>query len=117
MKTDEELRDAVAGSFKSAQQGNVPAFEKVWVSAETQIAGTRRRLVGLSVAAAVSAVAIALVIQAPIEEPRYIEVADLLGSTSWSAPSDVLLPKKRFDIYQEMPAVFESTDLAGGTLL
>ena len=47
----------------------------------------------------------------------YIEVADLLESTYWSAPSDVLLPDRQFDIYQELPVIFESTEPAGGALL
>ena len=117
MKSDKELRDAVTRSFGQVEQGSAPSFEKVWAAAETQVAASRRRYVGFAVAATLAVVAIALTIQSPPEEPPYIEAADLLGSTTWSAPSDVLLPKKSFDIYQEMPALFESTDLAGGTLL
>ena len=117
MKSDKELRDAVAGSLDTAEQGGVPSFEKVWDAAEMQVAASRRRYAGFAVAATVAVVAIALAIQNPTEEPPYIQAADLLGSTSWSAPSDVLLTKKSFDIYEEMPVLFESTDLAGGTLL
>lgn len=117
MKSDKELRDAVARSFDAAEQDSVPSFEKVWGAAETQLAASRRRYLGFAAVAAISIVAVVLAIQPPSEEPPYIQVVDLLGSTSWSAPSDVLLPNKSFDIYQEMPVLFESTELAGGTLL
>lgn len=117
MKSDKELRDAVASSFGAAAQDSVPSFEKVWGAAETQVAASRRRYVGFAAVATVAIVAISLAIQPSSEEPPDIQVVDLLGSTSWSAPSDVLLPNKSFDIYQEMPALFESTDMAGGTLL
>ena len=53
---------------------------------------------------------------APVDE-SYVEVADLMDSTYWTAPSDVLLPDRQFDIYQDMPELFESTEPAGGTLL
>ena len=35
--------------------------------------------------------------------------AELMDSTYWSAPSDVLLPDREFDIYQDLPELFEST--------
>ena len=68
-----------------------------------------------SVAVLVAGAAIALNVQGPPES--YIELADLLESTYWSAPSDVLLPDREFDIYQDMPVLFESTEPAGGALL
>ncbi len=117
MKSEDELRDAVALSLAATEQDGVPPFEKVWGAAERQVAGARRRFAGFAAAAAVAAVALVLVIQSPVEETLYVEVADLLGSTSWTAPSDVLLHQNSFDIYQEMPVLFESTDLAGGSLL
>ena len=46
-----------------------------------------------------------------------IEMGELLGSTSWQAPSDVLLPQHEFDLYQDMPALIESTEAATGALL
>ena len=66
--------------------------------------------------AAVAAVVVAFNLQSP-ETTSYIEVAELLETTYWSAPSDVLLPEHEFDIYQEMPVIFESTEPAGGALL
>jgi hypothetical protein len=59
---------------------------------------------------------VALNVQAP-KEATYIEVAELLDSTYWFAPSDVLLPDREFDIYQDMPVLFESTEPAEGALL
>ena len=53
----------------------------------------------------------------PVDETAYIEIAELLETTYWSAPSDVLLPEREFDIYQELPVLFESTEPAEGALL
>jgi len=44
-------------------------------------------------------------------------MADLLESTSWVAPSDVLLPKHEIDLYQDLPAFSVSTRPAEGALL
>ncbi len=48
---------------------------------------------------------------------EFLIAAALLENTSWAAPSDVLLPQHRFDIYREIPAFIESTKLEEGTLL
>jgi hypothetical protein len=80
----------------------------MWQRAQTSHAVSRRRYAGFAAAAVIVAV-IALGIRTPVEEPTYIEMAELLDSTYWSAPSDVLMPEKEFDIYQELPTLFEST--------
>ena len=48
---------------------------------------------------------------------EYIELAELMGSTSWAAPSDVLMPEYEIDIYQDLPALMESTKPVEGALL
>ena len=112
--SDKALRRAVRDSWPA---GKEPAFDTTWQAAEERHARGRRRYRYLAGAAAIVAAAvIAIYGQAP-QEPAYIEVADLLDSTWWSAPSDALLPDRQFDIYQDMPEVFESTEPAGGSLL
>ena len=64
----------------------------------------------------VAAVIVLVNSSAPVAE-RYIEVADLMDSTYWTAPSDALLPEREFDIYQDLPVLFESTEPAEGALL
>lgn len=97
----------------------VPTFAETWRAAEERYARRRRRYGMLAGAAAVVAmVFVGLQLQtSPTADVNYIEVDELLGSTSWTAPSDVLLPRHEFDIYQELPSLIESTDTAGGTLL
>ena len=112
--SDKALRQAVRDSWP---EDRGPAFDETWQAASKRYAGSRRRYAYLAGAAAVvAAVVIAVNGQAP-QQPAYIEVADLLESTWWSAPSDALLPDREFDIYQDMPEMFESTEPAGGSLL
>ena len=81
------------------------------------ILATLRQRRWLAAAVVVAAAALTVYLQAPRQEPHYIEVAELLDTTYWSAPSDVLLPDREFDIYQDMPELFESTEPAEGALL
>ena len=86
------------------------SFEAIWRRAEANHAASRRRYTGFAAAAVIIAVvAIAFGVRAPVDESTYIEMAELLDSTYWSAPSDALLPEKEFVIYKELPALFEST--------
>ena len=50
-------------------------------------------------------------------EPNLVDLDELVASTTWVAPSDSLLPEHRFDIFQELPEMFESTGTEEGTLL
>lgn len=112
---DSRLRDKISHAWPAT--GPEPAFDEVWQSARQRHATMRRRSLRFAGAAAfVAAVVIAFFAESPTEH-SYIEVADLMDSTYWTAPSDVLLPDRQFDIYQDMPVLFESTEPAGGTLL
>jgi hypothetical protein len=45
-------------------------------------------------------------------------IADaLMNSTTWTAPSDVLMPDHQFDIYRDIPVLDQSTISEEGTLL
>lgn len=112
--SDDTLRERVAKAWPDA---NAPAFDATWQSAASRQAVARRRYGWFASAAAlVAAITVAFNQQMP-EQPSYIEVAELLETTYWTAPSDALMPERSFDIYQEMPVIFESTELEGGTLL
>lgn len=114
--SDETLREQVRHAWQAGVENGQPSFATVWQAAEDRrVAGRRYYRRFASVAVLLAAVAIAFNVQAPPES--YIELADLLESTYWSAPSDVLLPDREFDIYQDMPVLFESTEPAGGALL
>jgi hypothetical protein len=113
-KENNTLRERVNAAWPAVQE---PAFDDAWKAAGASYSVKRRnarRLAGAAAAAAI--VAIAIFGDAPVDE-SYVEVADLMDSTYWAAPSDVLLPERQFDIYQDMPELFESTEPAGGTLL
>lgn len=113
-RRDNLLREQVNAAWP---RSDAPGFDESMAAAHKTYATKRRNLQRFAgVAAAAAIVAIAMFGNAP-EPAAYIEVADLLESTYWSAPSDVLLPERQFDIYQDMPELFESTEPAGGTLL
>ncbi len=112
---DANLRAILQQSQRDAD-GAVPGFDEVWAAAEARVRvrAHRKRFAGL---AAVAAVTILALLPSPDEEIRYVDIEELMGSTSWSAPSDSLLPVHQFDIYREIPRLFESTEPYGGTLL
>lgn len=117
--TDEEqqLRQALK---RAAEPDPVPpAFAAVWSRAEADYARSKRRYTWIATAAAVVAVVVVgLKVSTPVpDEPSYIEMAELLDTTSWTAPSDVLMPEYQFDIYEDLPAVPRSTKPVEGALL
>lgn len=111
---DKSLREAVSQSWPESA---APSFEETWSVARQQHALRRRRYAYFAAAAVFAAVALITLNGPAPEQNTYIEVAELLESTYWTAPSDALLPDRQFDIYQDMPEIFESTEPAGGTLL
>ena len=116
--TDDTLRDQIRRAWRRNSSDSGPPFDRVMRAAEAQRAATlRRRRWSAAAAALVTVAVIVSYLQAPRQEVHYIEVAELLDSTYWTAPSDVLLPQKEFDIYRDMPVLFESTEPAEGALL
>ncbi|MDH3266445.1 MAG: hypothetical protein OEM25_05715 [Gammaproteobacteria bacterium] len=114
---DEALREQLLHAWRQNAGRQVPSFDQSWqAAAKRHAAGRRNYRRFAAVAAITAAIVITMNVQLPAEDP-FIEVADLLETTYWVAPSDVLLPHREFDIYQDMPVIFESTKPAGGTLL
>ena len=116
--SDTLLRAALREAQASVEDGDVPQFDRVWAAANarTRVLRRQRRVVVGSVAAAVAAIAFGLLVPRGVEL-QFIDADELLGTTSWTAPSDGLLPDHQFDIYQEIPVLIESTETYGGTLL
>ena len=114
---DEELRRAM----DSRTHHPAPGFDAVMQAAEQRLVAGRKRLRIAAVAAMFGLVTIMMVgpwSSAPEKMDFEFDIAaSMLGTTSWSAPSDVLLPQHRFDIYGELPTFIESTELEKGTLL
>lgn len=109
-RSDEALRQRVRQSWQRAGSEDAPAFDDVWRRAEARYAASRRRYVRVAaVAAALGVIAVVFGTRSTVDEPQYIEMAELLNSTYWAAPSDVLLPQREFDIYEDLPELFEST--------
>ena len=114
---DSDFQDALRRDMPA--KSDAPSFDDTWHAAELRYRRGRRRYTTLAGLAATLA-ALAIIANALMPEPEqaaYIEVAELLGATSWQAPSDVLMPAREFDIYQDVPAFMQSTDEAGGALL
>lgn len=112
---DQSLRTRVREAWPEPAQ--TPPFDAAWAAAERRRAGRRYAYaIGAAAAAVVAAVIVLFSSGAPVQD-SYVETADLMDSTYWTAPSDALLPDREFDIYQDMPVIFESTDPAEGALL
>lgn len=119
--SDNDLRDAVRRVWPRTPARTTGDFASAWRSAEARHAAQSTlwpRAAGVAAALVLAGVALVVFDQdRTTVGPPVIDAAELLGSTSWSAPSDVLLPEHRFDIYQELPELLESTPPAGGSLL
>lgn len=117
---DKHLAEALRRT--APEEASAPAFDDVFGRAEAQYERSqRRRFAG--VAAAVASVAVvALVVtfvstEDTVVVPEPVQLAGLLDTTSWVAPSDVLLPEHEFDIFEELPEPMKSTESAEGALL
>ena len=117
MQTDDkQLAQAVRQDFPAETEA--PSFDEAWVAANARHQLSRRRYAGFAAAAVVAAVVLAAVNMGPAPDTSESWVGDeLLSSTSWSAPSDVLLPEREFDIYQDLPSLNTSTKSVDGALL
>ena len=116
---DTALRVALRDAQANAEKSDAPEFDRVWAAANARARTVQRRrrvLFGSAVAATVAAIAFGLLVPRGVEL-QFVDEDELLGTTSWSAPSDGLLPEHRFDIYQEIPVLIESTETYGGALL
>ena len=117
---DREIREKVKQSLES-RSSDVPDFEASWLAAEARYLDEKRRIRRNSgVVAAVTIVAVFLALLPDDENPAYPELGineDFLSSTLWTAPSDVLIPKHEIDVYQDLPALMESTEYGDESLL
>lgn len=116
---DKHLAEALRRA--APDDASVPAFDDVFGRAEAQYERSqRRRFTGVAAAvASVAAVALLLTFlsREEVAAPEPVQLAGLLDSTSWVAPSDVLLPEHEFDIFEELPEPMRSTDPVEGALL
>lgn len=115
---DDKLRSILQA--RQQQKGRaVPSFDVLFSAAENQVQRSRRnRYISLAGAAAVLVFALTFaLLPASEEEFTYVDLQELTASTSWSAPSDSLLPHHEFDIYRELPWLIESTEPDEGALL
>ena len=115
-KDDENLRAAL----QQAQQqvdGPTPEFAALLSAAGKNARREKSsRYAAIAAAAAIGAIALMLFPERP-DEIVFIDASELATTTSWTAPSDSLLPIRRFDIYEEIPEIFESTNSLDGALL
>ena len=117
MNSDDQVIRATLQKAQQQANGPAPDFDRVFGGAERRVRARRR--VQFAAAAAVAAIALLAVGLLPTqkEEFTYVDVEALVETTYWSAPSDALLPEHHFDIYREIPQIFESTDTSTGALL
>ena len=121
---EDQVRQNLKDAYQSAE-GKPPSFDEVWAAAEVRHGRLRmqsrrrfRTIGGIAAAVAVIGITLGLWPEQQVELTDEFLIADsLLNSTSWSAPSDSLMPEHQFDIYQEIPFLIESTNSLEGTLL
>lgn len=108
---DAQLRKRIVETMR--RDDRAPDFDETWRAAEARHRRNRstKRIVA-GAAATVAAIAVAVSLNLPKAGAPMVEMTDLLGSTSWQAPSDVLLPALRTDIYQDLPDLTEYTGAA-----
>ena len=119
-ENDRRLRDALRQGQREAGAGRVPDFDTTWAAAEAAAQRGRRRMAAMgSLAAALGLLAVIVVSQMrPTEiDWQFVDPDEFANSTSWVAPSDVLLPEHQFDIYRDIPVLIESTGNEEGALL
>ena len=119
--SEKEIKDALQGAFRSMEK-TPPSFDETWAAAERRNQASRQRkwrvAGGMAATVALAAITALLWPQQEAELTDDYLIADaLMNSTSWTAPSDRLLPEHQFDIYQEIPALVPSTNSQEGTLL
>ncbi len=118
---EKELQERLRSALRSKQGDDAPAFDAMWTNSEKQYRAARSGYQRFAGAAAVVAVAVTLFLLLPPNgndtEGIYLTEEDLMSSTHWLAPSDVLLPEHQFDIYGELPVLIETNDLDEGSLL
>ena len=115
------LDDELNRALRRDEEPQAPDFESTLAGAAAALVRQqRRRQAGVALAAAAAIAAVTLVSRSPTGLPANYEFAideALLTATRWQAPSDVLMPQHRLDLYLDMPAMPVSTDLEEGTLL
>lgn len=119
-RDDERLDTGLAAALRRGPEAGeaVPPFDDVFRAAEARFHGRRRRrIAAVGLAAASAAIAWLLFGAAPQDAPVYIDIDDLMATTSWIAPSDALLPHHPIDLYRDLPELPESTKPAEGALL
>jgi hypothetical protein len=116
--TDNEYTDTLRRTQAEVEDNRAPPFEEVFAVAAAR---ARRQALGRRVAGGVVAAAViaTVVLLLPGGEPdwQFVDPEQFASDTRWVAPSDVLLPERRFDIYEEIPVLIESTETDGGALL
>jgi len=115
--TSEELAwSKVLQDEQQQRDGNAPDFSKMWAAAAAEARPQRKLAIPVAVASAaiVAAITIGLLLA---NQQSYVDMDALMSSTSWSAPSDSLLPTHQIDIYREVPRLIESTEPLEGALL
>ena len=119
-RANDERGLAAAIKASAPRTHDEPGFDDLFARAEREYRSAARRPLLAAAVASVAVLVVVLSVLQPAEvapPPEWIEVDGLLDTTSWVAPSDILLPEHEFDIFTEMPTLIESTDSAGGALL
>lgn len=118
---DDDVRMAEECRRAMPPDGDMPDFDAVFAGAERRYRRRRQLRMRYGAAAAIGALLVSTFLLVDRDQPLprgdYIEIAELMNSTQWTAPSDVLLPRHEIDLYRELPVIPASTEPADGALL
>jgi len=122
MRKEDEALQKILRDAEQQANGTAPAFDTVYRAAERRALRSRRtRFAGLAAAAAIFVLLAVTLLPTQKDEFSYLDLQELTTTTSWTAPSDSLLPQRRFDIYRELPELIDvthsSTKYEDGALL
>ncbi len=121
MVNDKKLTKRLRSALQSRQGGEAPGFDAMWANAEKRYRESKSRYQRYAGVAAAAAIAVTLFLAWSTNGNNvavaYLTEEDLMSSTHWLAPSDVLLPEHQFDIYGELPVLIETNNLDEGSLL
>ena len=118
---NEKLKAVVNESIRQRETGSAPAFDETWLAAEAQFLAAKRRYRQVSAIVASAAIfAVVFGLFSGGDEPTLPDfelMTGILETTRWNAPSDVLLPDYRVDLYSELPSLPMSTEWNEESLL
>lgn len=123
-KDEKALKRILQMAVPDGRRTDAPAFDDAWKRAEERYRLEKHRnryqRVALAVVGSAAAILAIMVMLFPELQrqtaPDFNLDYQLMVTTSWNAPSDILMPHYSFDVFSELPELPVSTVLHEGSL-